>query len=196
MLPFFDLPANTTGVLVGDVQAKGPGAKAGIQEGDVIVSYRGQKIKAMGQLQVLVQLTRPGTRVAIGIIRNGQPMTLHATVGRFRQPARKTARTTESKSAGVHLGIQFETLTQQIRDQLNIPANIHGAIIEAVQPGSPAYNASLSRGMVIEEVNRHAVSSASQLRQMLAAAPANRAVLLRLYLNGGSAFIVVHPAEP
>ena len=193
---FFGLPANASGVLISSVIPHDPGAKAGLEEGDVIVSYNHHPIHSMGQLQVLVQLTRPGTRVPIGIMRNGKPIMLHATVGQFHQPARKPSKTGEIKTSGVRLGIQFETLTQQIRDQLNIPNNIHGAIIESVVPGSPAYNAELRRGMVIQEVNRQPVTSARQLQTLLSQAPAGKSVLLLVYLNGGSAFIVVRMNHP
>ncbi len=193
---FFNLPPDTHGVLIAQVSPHDPGAKAGMQVGDVIVSYNHHPIHSMGQLQVLVQLTRPGTRVPIGIMRNGKAMTLHATVGQFHQPVRKSSKTGESKTSGVRLGIQFETLTRQIRDQLNIPSSIHGAIIESVVPGSPAYNAELRRGMVIQQVNRQSVTSARQLQSLLAQAPAGKPVLLLVYFDGGSAFIVVHTNQP
>lgn len=193
---FFNLPPDTHGVLISQVTPHNPGARAGLQVGDVIVSYNHHTIHSMGQLQVLVQLTRPGAQVPIGIMRNGKAMTLQATVGQFHPPVRKSAKTGESKISGVRLGIQFETLTQQIRDQLNIPADIHGAIIESVVPGSPAYNAELHRGMVIQEVNRQPVTGGRQLQTMLAQAPAGKSVLLLVYLNGGSAYIVVRMNQP
>jgi len=102
----------------------------------------------------------------------------------------------DSSSEGVHLGIQVQDLTPDLRGQLNVPSGVEGVIVAGVQPGGPADNAGVSRGMIIEQVNRHAVTSADDLRKQLAGVPANQDILLLIWAGNGSSYLVVHPTQP
>ena len=55
-------------------------------------------------------------------------------------------------------GIGLGDLTPELREQMQAPRDVHGAVIEQVQPGSSADNAGLQRGDIILEVNRHKVA--------------------------------------
>jgi len=72
---------------------------------------------------------------------------------------------------------------------------VHGAVVEDVQPGSPADNAGLQRGDVIMEVNRHSVKSASEVAQALSGVPTGQDALVLVWSNGGSTFRVLHPSQ-
>ena len=52
-----------------------------MEPGDVIVAYAGEPVDDSGDLQSRVVATRPGTEVAVDVIRNGEPVTLDVTVG-------------------------------------------------------------------------------------------------------------------
>lgn len=52
-----------------------------MEPGDVIVAYAGEPVDDSGDLQSRVVATRPGTAVAVDVIRNGEPVTLDVTVG-------------------------------------------------------------------------------------------------------------------
>lgn len=196
---FFKLPPNTKGALVSQIMPNGPGAKAGVQVGDVITRFHGHNIISTGQLQVDVQLTAPGTTTHLTVMRNGQPKTLDVTIGKYHAAASKTVRQAqaEKQTVGAHLGIRSESLNAQIRNQLNLPSTVHGAVIDQVKPGSPAYNAGLSRGMVIQQVNRQPVNNEADLQRLLAQSPAGKPMLLLIYTgqgaNGGSVFMMVYP---
>jgi serine protease Do len=82
-----------------------------------------------------------------------------------------------------------------MRDQLQVSSNIHGAVIEQVQPGSSADNAQLQRGDIILEVNRHKVQSAEDVKQALSNVPKGEDALLLVYSNGGNSFRVLHAPE-
>jgi S1-C subfamily serine protease len=69
------------GAMVMSVDAKGPGAKAGIRQGDVIVSYDGQPIRSV---QALVRSLGPdsvGSVVRVGLKRGGEPADAVLTIG-------------------------------------------------------------------------------------------------------------------
>jgi len=84
---------------------------------------------------------------------------------------------------------------EDLRQQLQAPGEVHGAVIEQVQPGSSADNAGLQRGDVIVQVNRHDVQSASDVKQALASVPKGKDALLLVWSNGGNTFRVLHAPE-
>ena len=82
-----------------------------------------------------------------------------------------------------------------MREQLQVPHDVHGALIEQVQPGSSADNAGLQQGDIILEVNRHKVQSASEVQQALSNLPKGQDALLLVWSNGGNTFRVLHSPE-
>ena len=86
-------------------------------------------------------------------------------------------------------------LSPDIRQQLQVPGNVHGAVIEQVRPGSSADNAGLQQGDVILEVNRHKVSSPADVQQELSKVAAGQDALLLVWSNGGNSFRVLHYPE-
>lgn len=70
------------GVLVDEVSSGSAADQAGIEVGDMIVSFNGDAVADIQQLQVKVLNTPPGTSVDIGLIRDGEPITVSATLGR------------------------------------------------------------------------------------------------------------------
>jgi serine protease Do len=95
----------------------------------------------------------------------------------------------------MHWGIGLSNLTPELRDQLQAPREIHGAVIEQVQPGSSADNAGLQQGDIILEVNRHKVQNASDVQQALANVAKGQDALLLVWSNGGNSFRVLHSPE-
>jgi serine protease Do len=98
-------------------------------------------------------------------------------------------------------GLSLGDLTPDVRNELQgqeqaqSPGPVHGAVVEDVQPGSPADNAGLQRGDVIMEVNRHSVKSASEVAHALSGVPSGQDALVLVWSNGGSTFRVLHPSQ-
>ena len=72
---------STEGVLVGDVTPEGPAEAGGVIPGDVVVTYDEKPISDMNALKLMVVETRPGSAVALGVIRNGASQVLKVTIG-------------------------------------------------------------------------------------------------------------------
>ncbi len=101
----------------------------------------------------------------------------------------------EADHGKMRWGIGLSDLTPEIREQLQAPRDLHGAVIEQVQPGSSADNAGLQRGDIIVQVNRHDVQSASDVQQALASVPKGQDALVLVWSNGGNTFRVLHAPE-
>jgi serine protease Do len=83
-------------------------------------------------------------------------------------------------------------MTPDLRQQLQLSGDLHGAVVEQVQPGSPADDAGLQRGDVIVEVNRSPVQNAEDVQKALAAVPKGQDALVLVWSNGGTTFRVLH----
>ncbi|HXR97861.1 MAG TPA: trypsin-like peptidase domain-containing protein [Terriglobales bacterium] len=198
LAPFFKLPPSATGALVTSTTPGEPGQKAGLREGDVIESLNGNKIDGATQLQLATGAVSPGNPVKLGVMRDGQPVTLTVTLGTAPQDQNQpTASPKAASSGGVELGLNLENITPDTRDQLQLPEGTTGILIESVVPGGPAFIAGLGRGLIITSINRVPVSSVAQAKAQLAKLPPGADVLLQVAVpgpQGGEQFFVVHPA--
>ncbi len=159
----FDLD-HPYGALVVDVAASGPAAKAGLVRGDVIVEYNGTPIEESHQLPALVAATPIGTEVELKVLRTGGEKILHARVA--EQPSEKQARA-ERRHAQPAWGLVLTDLTPDLIRRFRIPPVIRGAMIRAIEPGSPSSDAGLQPGDVIRQVDRQPVTSARSCQQAL-----------------------------
>jgi serine protease Do len=187
---FFD-ETNATGAVVTQIEPDTPGAKAGLQIGDVITAIDGQKVSDSGELQVMVGQKQPGTKITLDVLRNGKSMSVPVTLEAMSGKGESTG--SEGEGHGkARWGIGLSDLTPDLRDQLQAPHDIHGAVVESVRPGSAADNAQLQQGDIILEVNRHKVANAADVQQALANVPQGQDALLLVWSNGGNSFRVLH----
>lgn len=182
------------GALVGDVSSDGPGAKAGLQKGDVIEEIDGQTVTGVNDLRLRIASTAPGTTVHLKLLRNGEPRDMAVLLGQLPEKANEGP-LSGSESEGTPMkGVQVDELTPQLRRELDLSPNIHGVVVTDVSPDSPAADAGLRRGDVIEEVNRKPVDSVSEYRGALRRA-GDQSLVLLVSRNGNTTFIVVEPEK-
>jgi len=184
---------NATGAVVTQVEPNSAGGKAGLRTGDVIAKLDGQSVSDAGELQMEVGQKRPGDTVHLEVVRDGKTVSVPVTLEAMG-PATGNASTGTEHGKG-RWGLRLGDLSAGARDQLQIPNDVHGAVVEDVQPGSPADNAGLQRGDVIVEVNRHAKQSAADVAETLSNAPKGQDALLLVWSNGGNTFRVLHPTQ-
>jgi serine protease Do len=103
--------------------------------------------------------------------------------------------TGEAEHGKARWGLGLGDMTPDLREQLQAPRDLHGAVIEQVQPGSSADEAGLQRGDIIVQVNRHDVQSGADVKQALATIPKGHDALLLVWSNGGNTFRVLHAPE-
>lgn len=192
MAKAFNLP-DTSGALVEDVEPNSPAAKAGIQHGDVIRTFNGQKIESSGALTQFATAADPGTTVTLGVVRDGKPINVKVTLSERPGNLSVVAGVGKSPSEGTLRGITVQNLTPDLRQQLQLSPEVRGVVITDLDPNSPAAQEGLQQGDVIESVARHPVSSVAEFNRY--AADAKAQVLLRIDRQGQGIYVVISPLD-
>jgi serine protease Do len=180
-------------VVITRVEPDTPGAKAGLQVGDIILGVNGETVNDSGQFRLQVSRNTPGTTLRLRINREGKmqevPVTLAALPGREDETETSDARGGATKSPLE--GVQVEPLTNNARRQLGLDQTATGVIVSEVDPRSSAADAGLQPGDVIQSVNRHPVTSVSEFSRLVREAAAGRNVILLVNRRGATIFIPV-----
>ena len=183
------------GVLVREVRDNTPAAKAGVQPGDVIMQFAGKPVNTPRELQNMVEESPIGSTNPVALLRDGKEMTVNVTSAEL--PAEATAEEGPAESSEGHsgttfqqLGIQTETLTPSLAQQLGVKAD-YGVAITEVRPGSPAASAGLSKGMVIMQANRKTVKSTADLKKALDSRPLSQGLMLTVRTEEGNRMVLI-----
>ncbi len=159
------------GALIAGVDDKGPAKPAGIEPGDVIVTFDGKDIKEPKDLSRVVADTAVGKEVEVVVIRKGAEQTLKVTLGRLDDgdkavpAAAKTQEPAEKPVTQKALGLDLASLSKDLRSRYKIKDSVKGVIITNVDTPSDAADKRLSAGEVIVEVAQEAVSSAADVKK-------------------------------
>ena len=183
----FDLPS-AQGALVGDVTPDSPGAKAGLQKGDVISSINGTEVSDSYDLRLRISQSTPGDTVKLGIIRDGKPMNMTAKLSEFPEKVAEAVATPSSENSLE--GVQVEELSSAIAQQLGLPSSTRGVVVGSVDPNSQAAEGGLERGDVVQEVNHSPITNLDQFRAAVRAA-GNKSLLLLVNKKGSTAYVVI-----
>jgi serine protease Do len=180
---------DTRGALVSFVEDNSPAANAGMQRGDVIREVNGKAINDQGELRNQIAELEPGNTLSLKVLRNGAEKTLSVKVAaRPVETASKSAPVPDAGTSG-KLGVAIQDLNPQIARQLGLPASVTGVVVTQVQPDSPAADAGLKRGDVVQEVNRQPVKSASDFKN--AVSQSAKSFLLLIHRDDKTIYAVV-----
>jgi len=181
------------GALLAGVVSDGPAQSAGLQPGDVIESVNGQAIRNPRELALDVASLKPGSDAHLSVLRGGQAKDFTLKVGTL--PSERTASNEMNggQQHGEQLGLALAPLSPQMRDQLNIPGDTTGVVVQQVKPGSPAEKAGLQAGDVIVGVGTQNVTSVENAARAIHTAinGKDHAVALRIMRDGQAVFVGV-----
>ncbi len=181
----FKLP-DVKGVIITDVQAKGPAETAGLRRGDVVVRFDGKDIVDSGRLQNLIGSAPMGSRHRLDIIRDGKAEHLEMAIQEAprdlarRQPPGARAGP-DSHPLG---GIIVDELTPAAARQLGIPQTAKGVVVVNVEEGSLADAAGVLPGDLILEVNRQRVTNLPAYQRLVEPIKPRQATLLLISRQG------------
>ena len=183
---------DSKGAVVTSVEPDGPAADAGFEQYDVIRAIDGQTIRDTRELRLAVANEAPGDTIDVEVLRNGAKKILSVTLAEFPEDgpiARNSGRGQDSPLEGVSV----DALTPQVAQRLGLDSDIDGVVVTRVRPNSPAAEAGLRPGDVIQEVARERISSVGEFRSAMGAIEDGEAVLLLVHTRGASRFVVIEP---
>lgn len=177
------------GAMVTDVP-DGPAKDAGIESGDVILTFDGTDVEDVRGLVRTVGNTAVGKAVRVIVLRGGKTQTLLVTLGRREEaeaavPAAQPV-TPEEPTEKDMLGLTVTPMTEELRTELGLDEGAEGLVITNVDELSKAYEKGMRAGDVITEASQQKVVSVSDLDARVAEAEeAGRKSILLLVRRGG-----------
>jgi serine protease Do len=178
------------GALIGDVTPDSPAARGGLQKGDVVVAINGQAVTSANELRFKIGTMNPNSKVTMRVIRNGQPHDLAVLLGEFPSKEER-ADLKGGNSENAERGINVETLTPELAQQLKVPASAKGVVVDQVSETSKAADAGLQRGDVIEQVNHQPVNNVQQFNQAMRQSKPDQPVLFLVNREGNTMFLAM-----
>ncbi len=190
-----NLPA-ARGALVSSVSPGGPGEKAGIRSGDVIIAINDQPIVDSNSLRNTVARTAPGTSITVTLLRDGREQKFNVTLAEL--PTTQTARSSEEGSGAAptlgKLGLTLEPLTPESASRLGISSADRGLVITKVEAGGPGADAGLREGDLIQEVNRQPVRTVADFTAALQRS-GTRPALVLVRRRDATVYLTLRPAQ-
>jgi serine protease Do len=179
------------GALVNEVNEGSAAEKAGIQPGDVILSFNGVTIDSSGDLPPLVGSNPPGTEARVEVSRNGKEKTFTVVLDALEDDALGSQLAADDSGRQSNaLGLQVESISAEARRALGDPDG--GVLLSRVESDA-AYRAGLRRGDVILMINNQPVGDVEDFDRIVAALPPGKAVALRIMRDGVTRFVAYTP---
>jgi serine protease Do len=174
---------NLDGAFVQSVEPGKPADRAGIKPGDTIVRVDDVPVKDTRDLIGYVSGKAPGSKVRLGVVRDGRDTTLTATLAE-----RDVASSDDSDDTGKaasedsreRIGISVTELTPQVRQMQSVQTNVNGLLVVHVKEVSPAADAGIREGDVITEVNGRRITSTDEFGKLVSGA--RKGDYLKLYI--------------
>jgi serine protease Do len=162
---------NTEGALVASVGEKSPAEKAGLQPGDIILKFDGQKIDTMRTLPKLVSRTEVGKTVELEIWRDKKLITKKLTLGRLEssedfKAENKPINPKKEESEIEVLKITVRDVSPQDIESRKLDKKTEGVVILEIGNKSPLTGL-LQAGDIILEIQKNKVSSADDLNKQI-----------------------------
>ncbi len=184
-----DLP-EPRGALVASVSTDSPADKGGIKIGDVIVEFDDQEVPKSEDLPAIVAATPVGKDVEVVVIRDGERKTIDITVGKLE----------DSDAGGIpvkasDLGMAVQDITPEIAKQLGLGKNPKGVVVSSIVRSSPAEEAGIQPGDVIEMIGNKPVIDADDFRKQMAQREKAESVLVLIRRDDQTLFRVIKPPE-
>jgi len=177
------------GAMITDVPA-GPALDAGLEAGDVILTFDGTEVADTGELVRIVAETAVDATVPVEVLRDGEMQEIAVTLGRREDaeatfPAAGGDDEAPDDTGGEMLGLSLAPLTDDLAAEYGIEP-VEGLIVTQVDPSSDAASKGVMPGDVITEAGQQPVATVATLEERLEEArEAGRTSILMLVRRGG-----------
>src|SRR5438876_6025960 len=193
------LKGEPTGALIGEVTPKSVAEKAGIKSGDVITAVNEKKINDARELRLMIGSMAPGTKVQLEVNREGQKKMFDVNLAEMPpaeagpSPEASPEESAQPEKATVFGSAVVADVTDDVRRVLNLPKDVQGAVIVQIDSDSPAAQAGLREGDVIQEVNKQPIKNAKDLVALTKKLKPNEKILMRIWSQGRSGYVALEP---
>jgi serine protease Do len=186
-----DKPA---GALVGDVDANGPAAKAGIKTGDIILEFDGRVLADSADLPPLVGATPVGRSVPMKLWRDQRIVTVNTTVAALKNEKGAASDTDSNANADkAILNMAIVPVPAEAREQLDLKSG--GVMVAEVRSG-PAARAGIERGDIILKLNGTDVQNPEQFTKLVPELPRGEPIAVLVQKGeGGKIFVTITVPE-
>lgn len=174
------------GALVADVTSGGPADKAGIERGDVVVSFDGKEVREMNELPMMVGSTSVGKDVEVEVIRKGRKKTIEVKLGRLDEESEPS----EPVETRTDLGMTVEEITQDNARQFSLSLE-EGLVVVRVHSDSPAAEAGIRPGDVIVEIDQKVVRTLSEYQEAVSGYAKGETILFLVQRGGNTLYLTV-----
>jgi serine protease Do len=178
----------TEGALIGEVTKGSPAEMGGLKRGDVIISFDGKKVKEMNNLPSIVADTAVGKTVEIIVIRKGKEKRLTLEVGELKEETRMAAGAIPEIEES--FGLSVQQLTPELAESLSLKGE-KGVLVSGVREGSPASEAGLQRGDLIQEIENKPVENMDAYRKIMGESASREQILMVIRHGGHSRYVVL-----
>jgi serine protease Do len=178
------------GALVADVVEGGPAEKAGIERGDVIVTFDGKDISESDDLPYIVASTPIGKTVTVDVIRKGQRKSIQVQIGELEEEEKPQV----ASEARPNLGLTVREITPELARNFGL-SETSGVVIVQVQANSPAQEAGLAPGDLILEIDQVEVKNLEQFNKMTEGYKAGDTILFLIKRRGSTLFLTMTVEE-
>lgn len=190
MMDFFDVD-EAKGVLIQQVNEDSAAEKAGMRRGDIVVEVDGVAVDNANTFRNRIAMRKPGTKIEIGVLRDGRRRTLTATLD--ARPGDVVA-AREEPEVKVQLGMTVQTLTEELAQRLEYEG-LSGVVVTEVTPDSAAANAQIERGSLVREVDRKPIENVRQFNEAIEAARERGKALLLVRTDNLDRYVVLNLSE-
>ena len=190
--------SEATGALVTAVTPDSAAEKAGINIGDVILVFDGKDVERMRSLPRIVAETRVGKEVSIVVWRQGERVTVTATLGEFPEDDQlAVAGVSRGDNAALvsDLGMTIAQLNPELREKYSLKSDVKGVVIIGITSDGAAARKDLAEGMIIRRIGSRQtnVETTSTVLREVSQARANgdKNILMLIETGGNSRFVVL-----
>ncbi len=184
------------GALVSGVMKDSPAERAGIRQGDVLLSYNGKVVEDTGHLRNMVSQTAVGAKVKVRLLRKKKEKEVEVVIAELPKKPGEAAGGEEQEGegeGGALTGVTVRELTPDLARRFGLGEAEGGVVVVRIDPGSPAHGAGIRPGDLVLQVNQKDVATIEDYRSAVAALSEKDRALLLIRRKGEELFLTVRP---
>ncbi len=185
------------GVLVSDVAKDGPAHRAGIKRGDIILEFGGKKARDAATLRNMVAQSKIGSHVELKLIRQKKKMILRVSIAKL--PSEKTEVIPSSTNNSIDTtesafsGLTAMDINPSVARQLGLEPDEKGVVVVKIEIGSPADDAGIRKGDVIQEIDRYKITDVNDFNKAISGIMPHNSALLFINRGGKKFYAALKP---